>query len=345
MNLFYKSASHQGRKPKLFVGFFILAFVMSMTLQTLPFHTASGATPGSITVCKMIINGEGNITNGSELSGEVFSIDGFTPDPETSSGAPVGTIGTSEFETPLNLDSDLIGDDEENDAQCVVYDELELGGYYYDEEVVPGENWETPLYNDQFTTPIEDLGDFFPYDSNLFDGDTGNDGSRDQNVDGHIMLTEAEPNRTLVVLNQLSIQDQETEPTPTPELTPTPTPEPSNEPTPTPEPSNEPTPTPSPTSTPEPTPTSTPSSGGGGNGPQGNFINGPLSNPPQVAGASTVATPTPQVAGALTVLPATGASAFDRTLLSLFTALMLTGALMMLAGYEALPRKLLRKIR
>ena len=132
--------------------------------------------------------------------------------------------------------------------------------------------------------------------------------------------------------------------TPTP--TPTPTPPPPT-PTPTPTPTPEVIPSPTPTPSPEPTPTPTPSSGGGGGGGGGGstgvFINGPLANPPAVAGAATIAPP--QVQGAMTVLPATGASMFDRMLLSLFAALMLTGALMLLAGYEMLPKAILRKIR
>jgi len=116
---------------------------------------------------------------------------------------------------------------------------------------------------------------------------------------------------------------------------------------PTPPPTSTPTPTPTPTLTPTPTPTPsqtpTDNGGGGGGGPQGEFINGPGASTPSVAGASIVAPP--QVAGAMTVLPETGASAGDRMLLSLFAALFATGALMLLAGYEMLPRKLLSKIR
>ncbi|MBI4160691.1 MAG: hypothetical protein HY506_02175 [Candidatus Yanofskybacteria bacterium] len=47
----------------------------------------------------------------------------------------------------------------------------------------------------------------------------------------------------------------------------------------------------------------------------------------------------------MTVLPETGASAFDRMLVSLFLAIFLTGFMAMLIGYEALPRQILKKIK
>ncbi|OGN04928.1 MAG: hypothetical protein A2831_02640 [Candidatus Yanofskybacteria bacterium RIFCSPHIGHO2_01_FULL_44_17] len=138
-------------------------------------------------------------------------------------------------------------------------------------------------------------------------------------------------------------------PTPTPEPTPTPTPEPTPTTTPTPAPTETPTPSPSPTPTPTPTPTSTPtdngSGGGGGSGPQGEFINGPLANPPQVLGAAASPTPLPKVLGAaIKTLPDTGASMIDRLLMSIFLSVFVTGAIMVLMGYEKLSTPILRKI-
>jgi cysteine-rich repeat protein len=165
---------------------------------------------GSITVCKIIIDSERNIVDGSEISGITFTVPGITPDPETSQGAPIGQIPDSVFTTPLTLNADLIGDDQINDAQCITYDGLSLGGYYYgEEEIVPEEGWEEPLYNDQNQTPIEDLDDFFNYSGELFDENPANDSERNTDADGHIALTQNRPERTLVVLNQYQEIEEE----------------------------------------------------------------------------------------------------------------------------------------
>jgi len=158
---------------------------------------------GSITVCKIIIDSEGNIVDGSEKTGDTFMIPGLSAGeiPGTSP-APVGAIPDSEFEAPLGLNADLIGSDQINDAECITYGGLALGGYYYGEESLPSEGWETPLYNDQNITQVTSLGDFFEFSDELLDENPANDGERNTDADGHIVLTESRPDRTLVVLNQ-----------------------------------------------------------------------------------------------------------------------------------------------
>ncbi|MCH8889254.1 DUF5011 domain-containing protein [Patescibacteria group bacterium] len=146
-------------------------------------------TLGSISVCKTIIDEHGNIVDGASVSGS-FEISGRTGPGE------VGTLPTSNFATPLSFNADVFNSapgDNGDDAQCVTYSDLTLGGYYYDEEVIVGVGWETPLYNDQFSIDVTSVGDFFVYN---FDGP-------DNNVDGHIVLTNNRPNRTLIVLNQI----------------------------------------------------------------------------------------------------------------------------------------------
>jgi len=158
---------------------------------------------GSITVCKIIIDPDRNVVNGSDIPGAVFSISGFSP--ETSQPDAVGEIGTTEWVTPLSFNANLLGDDEIDDAECTTYSDLEIGGYFYTNETFPAEGWEDPLYNDQHKTAVSTLDDFFPYDDKLFDEDPENDGERDTNVDGHITLTNKRPDRTLVILNQYEI--------------------------------------------------------------------------------------------------------------------------------------------
>jgi uncharacterized repeat protein (TIGR01451 family) len=161
---------------------------------------------GSITVCKIVIDPFGNVVDGADVSGANFSISGFTPDPETSQGPPVGELPITDFTTPLNQNFDLLGQDQQNDAECVAYDNLDLGGYYYDRETTPAEGWEEPKYNDQFQTAITTVSDFAQYDGNLFDANSSDDEERNKDVDGHIVLTAERPARTLVVLNQYKQQ-------------------------------------------------------------------------------------------------------------------------------------------
>ncbi|OGD87052.1 hypothetical protein A2870_00200 [Candidatus Curtissbacteria bacterium RIFCSPHIGHO2_01_FULL_41_11] len=164
---------------------------------------AQSQTLGSITICKVITDPSGNITDGSSMPGVSFVIPGITP-AQTSEAPATGQIPDSPFTTPLTANADLIGGDGINDSQCTTYSNLTIGSYYYGQETIsPAANWKAPLYNDQYAINVFTLGDFFTYDSNLFDGDPANDASRNLNADGHIILTNARPDRTLVVLNQL----------------------------------------------------------------------------------------------------------------------------------------------
>ncbi len=165
----------------------------------------NGYGTGSIRVCKVIADEGGNVIDGSSVPGVTFSISGFTPSPVTSQGVPVGQIGTANFTTPLSFNRDVLSSVDGQDAQCVKFSGLALGGYYYGQESInPPSGWASPKYNDQFTTPVVSLADFFDYDGKLFDADGTNDEARNKNADGHIVLTSGRPNRTLVVLNQLT---------------------------------------------------------------------------------------------------------------------------------------------
>ncbi|MEK7576492.1 MAG: peptidoglycan-binding domain-containing protein [Patescibacteria group bacterium] len=165
---------------------------------------ADTASP-SIKVCKVAIDAEGAVIDGSASAGSTFTLSGITPSPETSQGAPAGVFGSQTFMTPLTPDTDLFGSDSINDAICITFSDLIIGngGYYYGEESISGTGWATPKYNDQFVTTIASFSDFYLYDGKLFDEDISNDDARNQDADGHIVLTEERPNRILVILNQL----------------------------------------------------------------------------------------------------------------------------------------------
>jgi uncharacterized repeat protein (TIGR01451 family) len=137
---------------------------------------------GSIKVCKVIIDAQGNITNGSDMPSTTFTINwtggaGLTP-----------TIITSGY-TP---NEKIFTDSQGNDAYCVYYPNIPLANYGYSAEIIGSSGWETPKYNDQFNTKVLDLGDFYNY---LAPGN--------ENANGYMDLTnQAGPNRTLVLLNQ-----------------------------------------------------------------------------------------------------------------------------------------------
>jgi len=159
----------------------------------------------SITVCKMIVNEEGVTSDGSDLSG-TFEIEGVEVIGHETVPDSTDVIPTSQFSTPLTLNTDLIGDSE-NEAECVTYDELEIGSYFYLEESISGDGWNTPLYNDQVSVSIDSLEDFFEYSGELFTPSSEDDDERNRNADGHIVLTKNHPHRTLVILNTFTIEE------------------------------------------------------------------------------------------------------------------------------------------
>ena len=195
----------KGRYLKIFLPA-IIGILTALSLVVLPSKVhAQTANTGSISVCKVIADPSGSVFDGSTMAGVTFTIPGITP-VQTSQPPAIGQIPDSVFTTPTVFNADILGNDGKDDSQCVTYSNLVIGSYYYGEETIsPSANWKTPLYNDQFTVQAFSLADFFSYDPNLFDGNAGNDGSRNQNADGHIILTQNRPDRTLVVLNQLSL--------------------------------------------------------------------------------------------------------------------------------------------
>ncbi len=100
---------------------------------------------GNIKVCKVILDGNGNIVDGTALPNSVFTLSGL--DQSTSQGAPAGVLSTTTFTTPLVLNEKLFRS-EVNNAACITYENLVPGNYYYSQESLPEEFWGTPKYND-----------------------------------------------------------------------------------------------------------------------------------------------------------------------------------------------------
>ncbi len=147
--------------------------------------------PGSITICKIILDPEGNVvTDASDYSPANFHIH-ITGE----SGIP----NQKNFQAQNFSPNTVIGSGS-LDAECVTYDDLKLGDYYYEEEKITPkekeEKWEEPLYNDQYNVQVNNISDFFSYNGDLTDE------SRNMNSDGHVVLSEQRKERTIVVLNQ-----------------------------------------------------------------------------------------------------------------------------------------------
>ncbi len=155
---------------------------------------------GSIKVCKIILDSNGDVVTGSANPNSSFSINWL--DSSTSQGAPVSTPDTASFTTGLSYNNDLLNFSKGNDSQCTTYTNIPFGNYYYDQEVVEGNGWKTPKYFDSYSSKLNNFNNFAEYSGQLFDNVGNNDGQRNTNSDGHILLTTSSPNRTLVVLNQ-----------------------------------------------------------------------------------------------------------------------------------------------
>ena len=144
----------------------------------------------SIEVCKIIIDEDGNIVDGSEMDAE-FSI---------SLESSNGFSKTITFDTPLTLNRDLVSDNGDAlDARCVVFDDLEEGQYLYGEEEIDGEGWLTPLYNDFFSETPDSLENF--YEITTDESPEDND-----NADGVINLYENDK-RILAIVNEYEKED------------------------------------------------------------------------------------------------------------------------------------------
>jgi len=150
---------------------------------TLPDAVTVVDTSGSIEVCKMIVDDQGNISDGTGHGG-TFTVE-FT--------LPSGDAGSAVFTTPLTLNTKILSSSEGNDAECQLHSDLSLGTYNYGKEVITGDGWGTPKYNDQFNSLVSTLDDLQTYNSENLD------------ADGNIVLTSDRPSRELVILNLTSV--------------------------------------------------------------------------------------------------------------------------------------------
>ncbi|HSE56837.1 MAG TPA: peptidoglycan-binding domain-containing protein, partial [Candidatus Paceibacterota bacterium] len=124
-------------------------------------------------------------------------------------GAPIGTFPTATFTAPLSINTNILTDVPGQDAQCITYDNLPIGRYYYaPEEISNPAAWETPRYYDRGNTP-QPSTDLTPYSGELFDEDNSNDvGIDDDQSDGNVLLTNSQKFKTIIILNQMKKQEE-----------------------------------------------------------------------------------------------------------------------------------------
>lgn len=158
---------------------------------------------GSIRVCVLVLDQNWDMLASSAVSGVTFEIPGIT---ETSVyGDTTGELTSTFVATPMEKNTRLLDWSTENDANCTTYTDLEMGNYYYGEEVIHGgnpANWEVTMYHDDAGEYIYNFDYFTAHSNHLFDDDSTNDWNDVYTADGHIPLYCEEPHATLVVVNR-----------------------------------------------------------------------------------------------------------------------------------------------
>lgn len=160
---------------------------------------------GSITVCKIIVDENDVVVTGSGLDA-TFTIPWL--EVTTSEGQYEAALTDAEFSTGLTFNKKILSSSQGNDAECTTYDGLSAGHYYYGQEAVSGDDadrFEIVGYSDysgEIPDVADELSDVGAYSGELFDGNAGNDGSRNQERDGDVNLGDG-ADRTLVVVNRL----------------------------------------------------------------------------------------------------------------------------------------------
>ncbi|MCG2689909.1 DUF5011 domain-containing protein [Candidatus Parcubacteria bacterium] len=160
----------------------------------------------SLRVCKIVSDEQWVVSDGAAHLG-VFTIQAPTAtiyiDSDSTSSVP-----TTSFTTPLTLNTDLLGNDGINDAQCITYSNLEFSNYLYGEEQVQGSNWLEPLYSSVLQGEQITQGEFATYTDGWFTETTSDNGGQA----GHNGLVDMYPyvvddwpeqfNQTLVIWNR-----------------------------------------------------------------------------------------------------------------------------------------------
>ncbi|HVS79401.1 MAG TPA: peptidoglycan-binding domain-containing protein [Candidatus Paceibacterota bacterium] len=168
--------------------------------------TASGS--GTITICTMIWNGNDGAfaTSSDNLPDGTFKMGVRYVGTDKNAPDLSESTSTVSFKAQTFAPNTKIGDTQDDNAQCVTWDEQDFGYYWYGQESITGTTatistdmqWNEPLYNDQYNASVKSFSDFQEFttekasstdDSSLFDSD------------GVISIGANRADRTLVVMN------------------------------------------------------------------------------------------------------------------------------------------------
>ena len=161
----------------------------------------NGPTTGSIRFCSIFANKDNVITTSStNLPDGTFAIKLATTTDIANSTIQSKTWTASAFAPNAKIISS------QNDADCVAFNDLPFGTYYYSELSISGSLWivssTSPRYNDQLTTPVNNIFDLFAYSGELFTATSTDDALRNVNSDGQIVVSADRREHTLVIATQ-----------------------------------------------------------------------------------------------------------------------------------------------
>ncbi|MEN9582059.1 MAG: hypothetical protein RL641_13 [Candidatus Parcubacteria bacterium] len=158
---------------------------------------------GSIRICKVVLDSNGLIADVDAVSGGSFTIPGLSATTTLGPSAP-DILETTVITTQLEFNSKIFDSSLQNDAECVTYENLAFGNYYYGAEVISdASNWEVPVYHDAVGEYVYTTEFFHTYSGELFDENIENDGDAYHSANGHILIDENQPSVTLVVINTM----------------------------------------------------------------------------------------------------------------------------------------------
>ncbi|MFZ2523309.1 MAG: immunoglobulin-like domain-containing protein [Minisyncoccia bacterium] len=156
------------------------ATAVTRTVNVIPVQTIN---KGKITFCLVLANDQNSIATSSyALPQGTFTLNLAT----TTSNIASTTIRTQTWNSETfspNRKTIL----NQNDSDCVTYDNLEYGDYLYSSVAINGASWNDAKYSDQNNQPVNNVFDFFPY------------GNTNTNSDGVIVLGSERYERTLYV--------------------------------------------------------------------------------------------------------------------------------------------------
>lgn len=154
------------------------------------------ALTGSIRVCLVLADNNNVVaTTSAGLPAGVFSINLLNSTSTSSTVLHSKTWTTASFDP--NASFVLQGQD---DADCITYNNIPYGTYYYSQLSVTGPSWLTAKYNDnQSIHPINNVFDFANYSLELFNNNSADDAGRNLISDGQIVIDASNQNKTLVI--------------------------------------------------------------------------------------------------------------------------------------------------